>query len=115
MERNVEEKLQSITFLWIWLMEQMATVCKNFIYVLPEKVVTRSACMSWAIKEENVQSMSSSSLDPQDECSAPLWSLEGMTQPAVDVRWLNKNTKSNSKMLLKIYFYSPNNSIQSWK
>lgn len=43
---------------------------KKLFYMLPEDVVIRSSCMSWAIKEEIVQSMSSSSLDPQD-----LWVL----------------------------------------
>lgn len=44
----------------------MATLCMNFIYMHPEEVVTKSACMSWAIKEEIAQSRSSSSLDTQD-------------------------------------------------
>lgn len=66
MQRNSQQKLQNISFLWVCLMGQMAALCKNFIYMHPEKVVTKSACMSWAIKEEIAQIVSSSSLEPQD-------------------------------------------------
>lgn len=76
MWRNLQQKLQNISFLWVCLMRQMAPLCKNFIYVHPDKVLTKSACMSWAIKEENVQSMSSSSLDPQDLSAQPLSEIQ---------------------------------------
>lgn len=45
-------------------MRQMAALCNNFIYMYPKKIVTKSASMSWAIKEEIAQSVCSSSLDP---------------------------------------------------
>lgn len=55
----------------------MATLCKNFIYMHPEKVVTKSACMSWAIKEEIAPSRFSSSSDPQDVSAQHLLKYRG--------------------------------------
>lgn len=106
MERNVEGTLQNISSLWIWLIGQMASVCKNFIYLLPEKPLKKGLCKICP---------ASSQIYKMCECSTPFWSSAGMTQSALDFWRLNTNMCSNSKMLSKICFYSLNNSIQGWK